>query len=82
MKYDLQAKIEPVKRLKAVINVTATPPETATVLVGSLIPHLVGCKDIVGNLGFPHILIDSEGYKLIDNKGYTLLSAEPERSEA
>lgn len=50
MKYDLQAKIEPVKKLKAVINVTATPPEVTTVLVGNLIPNLIGVKAIVGDL--------------------------------
>lgn len=82
MLHELQGVLKHKTRLNGEINVAVTTIESGSSTTGNLIPHLVGCKDIVGNLGFPHILIDVEGYKLIDNKGYTLLSAEPERSEA
>lgn len=53
MKYDLQAKIEPVKKLKGVINVTATTPESGSIAVGHLLPNIIGVKSMVGNLECP-----------------------------
>lgn len=81
MLHELQGVLKHKTKLNGEINVTAVTIETTIIPCGHLIPNLSGVKVIAGNLGFPHILIDSEGYKLRDNKGYILLSAEPERSE-
>lgn len=81
MLHELQGVLKRKTKLNGEINVAVTTIQVGSNTVGHLVPNLSGVKAIAGNLGFPHILVDSEGYKLRDNKGYILLSAEPERSE-
>lgn len=81
MLHELQGILKHKTKLNGELNVAVTTIESGSITVGYFVPNLHGIKIVVGNLGFPHTLTDSEGYKLRDSKGYSLLSAEPERSE-
>lgn len=81
MLHELQAVIKPAKRLNASINVSVTTIERNPLCVGKLIPNFKGVKGIVGSITFPYLLVDSEGYSLLDYGDYLLMSSEAERSE-
>jgi hypothetical protein len=83
MLHELQAVIRPKTQLKGVINVAVTTFDKGLSdnSMGIMTVHLIGLKEVVGHMCFPHQLIDSARYALVDSAGYALLSSETERSE-